>query len=313
MSFPPMSVPYNYKFGGKELQETGFYDFGARNYMPDLGRWFNIDPLAELMPDLTPFRYAFNNPILYTDPNGMYEGGDGDWDEENDSYEENGSYEGNFSIDFSWDGAHSGSDFDDIINFRWDLDRDFALGSGGDENFSLDFSKDFEGEFQEEIQEFAASDHRDDSTEVATFLSEFMREKQDDLQREPTVTNNSNYRIYILHTVENYPITLQPGEKFYNQFDGVAMPHLYKNEILKVADFNTVVITNKDYEVKGTKLLGSFAQFAVGGLKDKAWLQSFEGGVMSTPRGIPARAPTYQYSLDHWGALFKVLGLKLEQ
>ncbi|RTZ46709.1 hypothetical protein EJ377_22290 [Chryseobacterium arthrosphaerae] len=26
----------NYKFGGKELQETGMFDFGARFYMPDL-------------------------------------------------------------------------------------------------------------------------------------------------------------------------------------------------------------------------------------------------------------------------------------
>ena len=41
---------YKYKFGGKEYQDEfdiNSYDFGARNYDPALGRWMNIDPLAE--------------------------------------------------------------------------------------------------------------------------------------------------------------------------------------------------------------------------------------------------------------------------
>ncbi len=97
---------YKYKYNGKELQDElglNFYDYGARNYDPAVGRWVNIDPLindidftfnpnvsdsndAELAfamqttlsngggiyntDNLNPYSYGYNDPVRFDDPDG---------------------------------------------------------------------------------------------------------------------------------------------------------------------------------------------------------------------------------------------------
>ncbi len=66
----------DYKFNGKEINDEfdlGWYDFGARPYMPDINRTPTIDPLAEdpTQIDKSPYAMFWNNPISNIDPTGM--------------------------------------------------------------------------------------------------------------------------------------------------------------------------------------------------------------------------------------------------
>lgn len=69
-------LPYNYKYNGQEWQDELGLNMTAmdfRQYDSALGRFHNIDMLAELAPGITPYRFAFNNPIFWNDPTGLFE------------------------------------------------------------------------------------------------------------------------------------------------------------------------------------------------------------------------------------------------
>jgi len=66
---------YRFGFNGKdndnEVKGNGNQqDYGLRIYDPRLGRFLSVDPLASKYPDLSPYCFVANNPILYVDPDG---------------------------------------------------------------------------------------------------------------------------------------------------------------------------------------------------------------------------------------------------
>ncbi|OYZ02524.1 MAG: hypothetical protein B7Y37_01665 [Sphingobacteriia bacterium 28-36-52] len=69
----------NKGFNGNELQSKEFsdgsglelYDFNARTYDQQIGRFIQIDPETEVLQEsFSPFHFGINNPILHDDPDG---------------------------------------------------------------------------------------------------------------------------------------------------------------------------------------------------------------------------------------------------
>lgn len=65
---------YPMSFNGKrDDSETGTQDYGLRIYNPALGKFLSIDPLTRKYPHYTPYQFAGNKPIRYTDLDGAEE------------------------------------------------------------------------------------------------------------------------------------------------------------------------------------------------------------------------------------------------
>lgn len=73
--FSPSGVQGDRQYNGRVYDAgTGFHDYGARLYWPEIGRFISADPLLgdpKNPAGLNRYSYVLNNPYRYTDPTGM--------------------------------------------------------------------------------------------------------------------------------------------------------------------------------------------------------------------------------------------------
>jgi len=77
-SYEPFGAPLSdgassYGFAGEWQDPTGLVYLRARFYSPELGIFLSHDPFPGFLTEpasLSPYKYAFNNPVRYTDPSG---------------------------------------------------------------------------------------------------------------------------------------------------------------------------------------------------------------------------------------------------
>ncbi|WYZ35516.1 hypothetical protein EsH8_X_000163 [Colletotrichum jinshuiense] len=72
-TFGQTEVPKRYRFLGKELDESGLYQLGARYYAAWLGRFTSADPKGAA-DGLNLYQYAQSNPVMLADPGGTQAG-----------------------------------------------------------------------------------------------------------------------------------------------------------------------------------------------------------------------------------------------
>jgi len=75
----PLRIANAYRYNGKELNHEEFsdntglelYDYGFREYAPQIARFPQLDPLTDEFHELTPFQYASDEPVANIDLDGL--------------------------------------------------------------------------------------------------------------------------------------------------------------------------------------------------------------------------------------------------
>jgi RHS repeat-associated protein len=72
----PAAAEGDRQYNGRVLDPgTGFHDYGARMYWPEIGRFISADtegPKIDVPQSLNRYSYVWNNPYRYVDPNGKW-------------------------------------------------------------------------------------------------------------------------------------------------------------------------------------------------------------------------------------------------
>ncbi len=77
LDYLTIAEDWNYRFGFNGMEKDdeikgveNSYDYGARIYDPRLGKWLSLDPLQAKYPNLSPYNYTANSPLIYRDVDG---------------------------------------------------------------------------------------------------------------------------------------------------------------------------------------------------------------------------------------------------
>jgi RHS repeat-associated protein len=231
----------NYLYNGKELNSDfglDWSDYGARYYDAAIGRWGQVDPLAESYYSTSSYAYVLNNPIGLIDPDGRSAA----------------------SPIIGLDGKLLGTDSEgwegeaivmNEIHFSEGMEHSDALNKGT------------------ELTSHEAGINISDETwnEIETNGGEVIT---------PTVQNNSSEEALVLpEKFDKRTAVLEAGEGYYAKADGVSTAaSRAKGEVHKIGNNSKVEISSTG-KVNHVNWVAS--RFVKSGTKGKSYLNSFSG------------------------------------
>ena len=272
-----------YSFNAKELdEETGMYYYEARYYNPPT--FISRDPLMSEKPWLTPYHYCSNNPVGRVDPSGCE-------DMDNPVFNKNGKL-----IGITKDGGWSGIP---IVML--------------DEN---DYHKNMDGKAAVKARKAIPLNKYGEGISISD-MDWALIEKNGGEKLIPTVENKSSFTIYYKPEGEKHGEDMNPGYSnsgaypispntdLYAAADGIAAPHIIRNEVYKMPDGLKVRVNDFCVEPIKNSVKSFIANFIPSGRgwNDERWHSYLKASciclpTVSFPVEIPKRA-------DHsWDNLF---------
>ena len=241
----PPSITHNLAaldaFSAKERDvETGLSYFGARYYSSELSIWLSVDPMSGKYPSTSPYAYCRNNPVILIDQSGMDD-----------------------SPIFSTEGKLLGTDKDgwsgtpvvmEESQFHQGMDR--KAGTKDEIGTSLD-------EYGKGIS-ISEKDWNTIESHGGKRLNPSIRNKSSETVYFKPETNIGDYE-----NGGSYP--LEAGKDLYMKIDGVAAPHLRKNQVFKVPDGSRVTISNTTISYQSDNIKSKAAMMIKGGWKGNLW------------------------------------------